>query len=77
MGPHFVDELFIELALDIENHHIKYLLNKYRQIEEDRVTGFYIQGFNTGASEQREFPNERQKMETVKYKQFTDYRFEL
>jgi len=66
VGPHLVDELFVELGIDPTQGRNGYVLEQFRKYEEDRVSGIYVQGFNTGASQQREYADP-QKLESVEY----------
>jgi hypothetical protein len=69
VGPHLVDELFIELGIDPAEGRNGYVLEQFRKYEEERVCGFYVQGFNTGANQQRIYA-EPQKLDSVEYKIF-------
>jgi hypothetical protein len=69
VGPHLVDELFHELCIDLNDERNRYILEKFRIYEQERVCGFYVKGFNSGASQQMKHDNP-QKLEKVEYIKF-------
>jgi hypothetical protein len=69
VGPHLVDELFIELGIDPAEGRNGYVLEQFRKYEEEKSCALYVNGYNTGAQQQRQNA-EPQNLDNVEYKVF-------
>jgi hypothetical protein len=69
VGPHLIDELFIELGIDPTEGRNGYVLEQFRKYEEKRIAEWYTKGFNTGAQEQRKNA-EPQRLDEVEFIRF-------
>jgi len=70
--PYLVDQFFEALGLDKNEEYHSYILEQFRKYEEQKITDIFVNGFNTGAQQQRYY-SEPQFLSKIEYKKFLTF----